>query len=194
MRQRNTIAINAPFDLVAGNYSLFRRCDEKDSCGGLAQLGGARLVIGNVFCVTGTGLSHFRTQRDPHADVERTAGASAPFVGADVIPRRRFVARDWLAIKKTAPWGYHLSLAVAAGPLRDTATQPPHPAARLRNHPWKPLHPRQPLQRPQPRRHTVRPVCRRLRYCRRDLLAACRRWPKKITLRQEARIIEKSWE
>ena len=30
-----------------------------------AQLGGARLVIGNVFCVTGTGLSHFRTKEAP---------------------------------------------------------------------------------------------------------------------------------
>ena len=30
-----------------------------------AQLGGARLVIGNGFCVTGTGLSHFRTKEAP---------------------------------------------------------------------------------------------------------------------------------
>src|SRR6478736_8389521 len=55
MPQRSPIAINAPLTLSP----------RTTRCSGVAvrhlspaQLGEARLVIGNVFCVTGSGLSH----------------------------------------------------------------------------------------------------------------------------------------
>ncbi len=81
MRQRNTIAINAPLTLLLGTTRCFG-----DAMRHLwpAQLGGARLVIGNVFCVTGTGLSHFRTQKRP----PRRCGADGRGLGLLLSGRR----------------------------------------------------------------------------------------------------------
>jgi hypothetical protein len=61
MRQRSAIAINAPLTLSPRTT----RCSDvavKHLL--LAQLGGARLVIGNVFCVTGPGRAAAEVNMD----------------------------------------------------------------------------------------------------------------------------------
>jgi hypothetical protein len=61
-----------------------------------AQLGGARRVIGNAFCVTGTGLSH-QTQKKSPGRQQNGQGSALPRRCRTGI-RRAIVARRRLAI------------------------------------------------------------------------------------------------